>query len=55
MTRRPSDWVQLLWLGLGSATIIDALVTHASMRQWVAGLILLGLIPVDSFLQRRRD
>ena len=45
---------QLVATGLGSAVIVDALVSPASTAQWVAGLILLGIIPVDGLLAHRR-
>lgn len=33
---------------LGAAVILDALVTHASTVQWVAGLILVGIVPPEA-------
>lgn len=39
---------------LGVAVIIDALVSPATVAQWVAGLVLLGIIPIDAVLARLR-
>lgn len=44
---------QILLLVLGLAVTIDALVTHARTVQWVVGLILLGIVPLDAGLGRR--
>jgi hypothetical protein len=42
---------------LGVAVIIDALVQHASAVQWVAGLILVGIVPPEAVADhfRRRN
>lgn len=42
---------------LGTAVIVDALVSSARVVQWVVGLILVGVVPPDvalSSLRRRR-
>lgn len=39
---------------LGTAVIIDALVEHASAVQWVAGLILVGIVPPEAVAQLAR-
>jgi hypothetical protein len=41
---------------LGVAVILDALVTHAAVVQWVAGLVLVGIVPPEAVatLARRR-
>lgn len=39
---------------LGAGVIIDAMTTPATVAQWVAGLVLLGIIPVDAVLARLR-
>ena len=39
---------------LGVAVIVDALVSPAPIAQWVAGLVLLGIIPIDAVLARLR-
>jgi hypothetical protein len=43
---------QIILLTLGVAVIIDALVTHARPVQWIVGLILLGIVPLDASLAR---
>jgi hypothetical protein len=42
---------------LGVAVIIDAIVARAPVIQWVAGLILVGIIPPEAVAQlaRRRE
>jgi hypothetical protein len=39
---------------LGVAVIIDALVQHASAVQWVAGLILVGIVPPEAVADHLR-
>lgn len=41
-------WLRLASYGLGVAVIVDALVSHASAIQWVAGLILVGIVPPEA-------
>lgn len=44
---------QILILALGVAVIIDALIKpHARAVQWIVGLILLGIVPLDVGLAR---
>ena len=52
----PVLWLRVASFLLGVAVIVDALVTHASTVQWVAGLILVGIIPPEAVarLARRR-
>jgi hypothetical protein len=33
---------------IGVAVIVDAVVQHASVVQWVAGLILVGIVPPEA-------
>jgi hypothetical protein len=42
---------------LGAAVIIDAMVVRAGAVQWVAGLVLVGIVPPEAVAQqmRRRD
>ena len=40
--------VRALSFLLGAAVILDALVTHAAVVQWVAGLILVGIVPPEA-------
>ena len=45
-----------MWLILGVVVIVDSMITQPTSKiQWIVGMVLLGLIPVDSFLTRRRD
>lgn len=39
---------------LGVAVIVDALVTPASIAQWVAGLVLVGIVPPEAVVARIR-
>jgi hypothetical protein len=39
---------------LGVAVIVDALVEHAGAVQWVAGLVLVGIIPPEAVLAQLR-
>jgi hypothetical protein len=41
-------WVRIASFLLGVAVIVDALVEHASVIQWVAGLILVGIVPPEA-------
>ena len=52
--RRLSLFRELVATGLGAAVIIDALVSKPTIGQWVAGLVLLGIIPIDAVLARLR-
>jgi hypothetical protein len=45
-------WARVASYLLGAAVIIDALVSHASAVQWVAGLILVGIIPPEAVISR---
>lgn len=39
---------------LGVVVIVDAIISPAKVVQWVAGLVLLGIIPVDALLAARK-
>jgi hypothetical protein len=39
---------------LGIVVIIDALVSPAKITQWVAGLVLIGILPVDALIAARK-
>ena len=39
---------------LGAAVIIDALLTHAATVQWVAGLLLVGIVPPEAVVNAWR-
>lgn len=42
---------------LGTAVIIDAMTTSAAIAQWVAGLVLIGLVPpeaIAAYIRRHR-
>ena len=54
MDRRLPMFRELVATALGAAVIIDALVSPATVAQWVAGLVLLGIIPIDAVLARLR-
>ena len=41
-------WLRLVSFALGVVVIVDALVQHASAVQWVAGLILVGIVPPEA-------
>lgn len=41
-------WLRLASYLLGAAVILDALISHASAIQWVAGLILVGIVPPEA-------
>ncbi|HEY2303251.1 MAG TPA: hypothetical protein VGH66_15230 [Acidimicrobiales bacterium] len=45
-------WSRVASYCLGAAVIVDALVTHASAVQWVAGLVLVGIIPPEAVIAR---
>jgi hypothetical protein len=53
----PVGWLRLASYALGVAVIIDALVQQASATQWVAGLVLVGIVPPEAIVQavRRRS
>jgi hypothetical protein len=40
--------LRLLSFALGAAVIIDAVVVRASAVQWVAGLLLVGIVPPEA-------
>jgi hypothetical protein len=39
---------------LGVAVIVDAIVAHAEVVQWVAGLVLVGIIPPEAVVRLAR-
>ena len=39
---------------LGAAVIVDALITHAAVIQWVAGLVLAGVVPPEAIARAWR-
>jgi hypothetical protein len=42
---------------LGTAVIVDAMTTSAAIAQWVAGLVLIGLVPpeaIAAYIRRHR-
>lgn len=41
-------WFRVGSFLLGAAVIVDALVTHASPVQWIAGLVLVGVVPPEA-------
>lgn len=47
-----------MWLILGVVVIVDSMITQPTSKiQWIVGMVLLGLIPVDRLADRwaRRD
>ena len=49
---RVITWSRVASYCLGAGVIIDALITHASAVQWVAGLVLVGIIPPEAVIAR---
>jgi hypothetical protein len=48
---------RLAAFALGTAVIIDAMTTPAAIVQWVAGLVLIGLVPpeaIAAYVRRHR-
>jgi hypothetical protein len=45
---------QLVATVLGIVVIIDALISPADIAQWVAGLVLIGILPLDALIVARK-